>query len=209
MRIWGELDFAAVLQRACDVSLTLPVFVVGHSIGGFVPGIAPNNHRIDKLITVGAQVAYWPDYLPSQRFKMRALWHGMMPAVTRVVGYFPGSKLRLGEDLPKGVVEDWISTRDKARILDQDFAKQALPAAYAGFETLTAPTLAYSFTDDEFATEAAVARMFALMRGTKPEHRRMAPRDVAAGVTSVGHFGFFLDKFRDSLWAQSVEWLLR
>jgi predicted alpha/beta hydrolase len=202
MMTWGELDFSAVLAYA--VMRNVHIYVIGHSIGGFLPGLTSHNVHIKKLITVGAQLAYWPDYWWRKRIQMLVTWHGFAPAVTALAGYFPARRLGLGEDLPRGVIRDWIATERKAAILRPGFAQLPLPDYYARFATLTAPTLAYSFTDDEFATEVAVKRIFALMRATKPTHRRLAPADI--GVPRIGHFGFFLDKFKSTLWTETVEW---
>jgi predicted alpha/beta hydrolase len=205
MVTWGELDFTAVLAYARELAAaTVPIYVIGHSIGGFLPGLTSHNVHIKKLITVGAQLAYWPDYWWRKRVQMLVTWHGFAPAVTALAGYFPARRLGLGEDLPSGVIRDWIATKHKAAILRPGFAQRPLPTYYARFATLTAPTLAYSFTDDEFATEVAVKRIFALMRATKPTHRRLAPADI--GMPSIGHFGFFLDKFKATLWTETVEW---
>jgi predicted alpha/beta hydrolase len=204
---WGARDFAGVLAWAQQRFANRPIDVVGHSVGGVVPGLAANNAIIRRLLTVGAQLAYWPDYQSSQRLQMRLLWHGVAPVVTRLCGYFPGRALRLGEDLPAGVIADWNETTVKASVMTRAFREQPLPDTYAAFATLFAETLSFSSTDDAFATEPAVARLSALMRGTTPEFRRVAPHTV--GAAAIGHFGFFRTEFRNTLWRDSVAWLTR
>lgn len=61
-RDWGEQDFDAALRHLADVKPEQPLYVVGHSIGGYLPGLSPNAARIDRMLTVGAQYAYWRDY---------------------------------------------------------------------------------------------------------------------------------------------------
>src|SRR3546814_1020853 len=61
-REWGTQDFAAVLDAAEQRAGGRPVMVVGHSIGGFLPGLAPRLERCSAVLTVGAQYAYWRDY---------------------------------------------------------------------------------------------------------------------------------------------------
>jgi predicted alpha/beta hydrolase len=39
------------------------------------------------------------------------------------------------------------------------------------------------------------------------ETRKLAPREL--GVKSIGHFGFFRERFRDSLWRETADWLER
>jgi predicted alpha/beta hydrolase len=50
----------------------------------------------------------------------------------------------------------------------------------------------------------ALARLYPNARW---ETRRIAPREV--GVGSIGHFGFFRERFRDSLWREAADWLER
>lgn len=57
-RDWGERDFATVLAFMAGRSGG-PLIVVGHSIGGFLPGLAQGAERIDRMLTVGAQYAWW------------------------------------------------------------------------------------------------------------------------------------------------------
>jgi predicted alpha/beta hydrolase len=58
---WGHLDCDAVLRFADAASPGRPVYVVAHSIGGFVLGLAGSNYLVRRVFTVGAQYAYWRD----------------------------------------------------------------------------------------------------------------------------------------------------
>ncbi len=66
---WGSLDFEAVLRHAGQAYPGQPIQVVGHSIGGFVLGLAPSNPLVRRVFTVGAQYAYWRDYAPAERLR--------------------------------------------------------------------------------------------------------------------------------------------
>jgi len=68
-----------------------------------------------------------------------------------------------------------------------------------------APVRAYAISDDPFAPLAAVAALRALYPNARWETRELAPREL--GVKSIGHFGFFRERFRDSLWRESADWL--
>ena len=41
----------------------------------------------------------------------------------------------------------------------------------------------------------------------RAEIRSVEPREL--GVSEVGHFGFFRERFRDSLWRETADWLER
>lgn len=205
---WGRLDFEAILQHAERSFSGQPVDVVAHSIGGFVVGLAPSNHRIRRIFTMGAQYAYRGDYAAGARLRLLAKWHVVMPLLTVLFGYFPGKRLGWLEDTPKGVVRDWIFSRERfedtwrgrsrARHLDE----QALVQQFAA---VTAPTLAISVTDDEFGTVPAVERLLAYFRSSRRTHLRIAPQSI--GETAIGHFAFFNSRFEHVLWPIALQWL--
>src|SRR3546814_19825759 len=67
--------------------------VVGHSIGGFLPGLAPRLERCPAVLTVGAQYAYWRDYASSARLRHIIKWPIAMSAHPAMLGFFPVSQL--------------------------------------------------------------------------------------------------------------------
>ena len=62
-----------------------------------------------------------------------------------------------------------------------------------------------SFTDDEYMSARNTTDMHAFYAGAPREMRRIAPRDI--GAKAIGHFGFFRQRFADSLWPQVAQWL--
>jgi predicted alpha/beta hydrolase len=125
--------------------------------------------------------------------------HIALPAVASLFGYLPASRLGLGEDLPSGVALEWASWCRHPRYLvgalgvEQDYAR------------VRAPFRAYAISDDAFAPLPAVEALAKLYPHAPWETRRVAPREL--GVPSVGHFGFFRERFRDSLWREAGDWL--
>lgn len=97
---WGVLDAHAILMRAQRECPGQPIDMVGHSFGGCTVGLAAGASRVRRLVTVGAQFAYWRDYAAAQRWPMFARWHVVMPLLTRLCGYFPGKRLGWLEDTP-------------------------------------------------------------------------------------------------------------
>lgn len=206
---WGQLDFEAVLQHAAVRYRGQPLQVVGHSVGGLLIGLAPSNHQIERVFTVGAQFAYWRDYLRRRRLGMVLKWHMAMPLLTGIVGYFPGKRLGWMEDTPRGVVRDWTArvpkfedaVRRGAHTLDAA-QRQALVDRFAA---MRGPTLALSLDDDEFGTMAAVQRLLRYFRNSRTTHLHISPASI--GVPHIGHFAFFHSRFERSLWHIPREWL--
>jgi predicted alpha/beta hydrolase len=197
---WGSLDFEAILQRAQREFPGQPIDVVGHSFGGCAAGLGASGAVIRRLVTVGAQFAYWRDYAASGRWRMVGKWHVLMPLVTALFGYFPGKRLGWLEDTPAGVVRDWSTptpsyeTRPSARVLGE-----------LAFARVTAQVLAISITDDPFGTVPAIERLLNYFDRSERTHLRIAPGDI--GETQVGHFAFFRSEYEDRLWPIALAWL--
>lgn len=208
---WGELDFEAMLQFAEKSFPQSALYVVGHSVGGVLIGLAPSSHRIAKALTVGAQHAYWPDYLRSHRLGMHLRWHLFMPLLTRVLGYFPGKRLGWLEDVPTGVVRDWVCPHEQfvdtyrygkgsVRLTEPE-----LEALRQRFANVGAPIMALSFTDDPYGTVPAIERLLDNFSGSRRAHLRIDPAEI--GVDKIGHFAYFHTNFRESLWPLASQWL--
>lgn len=201
---WGALDFEAMLMRAQREFPGQPIDVVGHSFGGCAAGLANSGHLIRRLVTVGAQFAYWRDYTPAQRWQMLGKWHVLMPLVTLVCGYFPGKRLGWLEDTPAGVVRDWAfsTARYEQRPSGRRLATKGASLPFAG---VTANTLAISLSDDPYGTVPAIERLLGYFSGSSNTHLRIAPQDI--GEQQVGHFGFFRSPYQATLWPIALSWL--
>jgi predicted alpha/beta hydrolase len=160
-------------------------------------GAGPSAGQVRRVVMVGAQFAYWRDYAVDQRWQLLGKWHVVMPLLTRVFGYFPGKRLGWLEDTPSGVVHDW-TTRTHVTSIAPARALATLP-----FAQVRAATLAISLTDDPFGTVAATERLLGYLQACP--HLRMAPVDIS--VEEIGHFAFFHDRFRESLWPVALQWL--
>jgi predicted alpha/beta hydrolase len=197
MRDWAELDGAAgfsFLEKQFQ-----KISVVGHSFGGQALGLLPRPERISAALVVGSQSGYWKHWGALGRAWMWPTTHFALPVMSRLHGYFPGSRFGFGEDLPKGVAIEWASWCRHPRYL---VGALGVEDAYARF---SAPLRAYSISDDAFAPQKAVRALLSLYPSSKAEVREVRPRDV--GARRIGHFGFFRERFRDSLWREAADWL--
>ncbi len=195
MRDWALLDAAAAWRFLGD----RPKLVVGHSFGGQALGLLPEPARIAAALIVGSQSGYWRNWPPLGRLWMWPATHIGLPAVTKLLGYFPGSRLGFGEDLPPGVAIEWASWCRHPQYL---VGALGVHDAYA---RVRAPIRAYAITDDAFAPLRPVEALAALYPNARWQTRQLAPREL--GVPDIGHFGFFRERFRASLWRESADWL--
>lgn len=208
---WGRHDTEAAIQEALRQCPGQPLLFVGHSIGGALIGLAPSHTAVQRLFTMGAQFAHWPDYAAQRRLGLRLKWHLVMPVLTAALGYFPGQRLGWLEDTPRGVVRDWTAPAER---LEDLFAhgrgsrrlspteRQALAAHMA---RLQAPILALGTSDDEFGTPAALQRLLRQFPHAPAIHWHLRPQDL--GVPAIGHFAFFHSRFERSLWPMALRWL--
>ena len=208
---WGSKDCAAALDWLNDCFPGATRIVVGHSIGGFVTGFVTNGTLIDKMLLVSAHTGYWRDYALRARLPMYLLWHVLMPAITRVVGYFPGQRLHLLEDLPMGVALEWAARRNpefwwNLTSADGSIDRALVQTLLARFAAIRARTIALRFTDDPFATEEATERILGLYENVSAT--RLVLNTTDADGRKIGHFGFFSSRFRVTLWPRVLNALL-
>ncbi|HWP34111.1 MAG TPA: alpha/beta fold hydrolase [Thermodesulfobacteriota bacterium] len=200
MHEWGERDLAGVIDWIAARFPESRLLVVGHSAGGQLVGLADNNDRIRALLAVAAQSGDWRLWPRPLRYALALLWYAAVPAATRLFGYLPGW-LGIGEALPRGVALEWARwCRTEGYLVGGDGAGRR-----AGFARVTAPVLAYSFADDPYAPAAAVDALLRWYVNAPRTHRHVTPAE--AGVPAIGHFGFFRDRVRDTLWREAAAWL--
>lgn len=206
---WGEKDVEGALCFAAEHFGNRPTHIVAHSIGGFALGLAPSAKRVQRIVTVGAQYAFWRDYGRNERLAMFCKWHVVMPLLTRIFGYFPAKRLGWMEDTPAGVARDWSrmtarfeDTIRPGRMIDGRLESVLLRER---FLEITATILAISLSDDPYGTIAAVNRLLAYFTSAKRQHLHVHPHDI--GHDRIGHFAFFHERFRDTLWPLALFWL--
>jgi predicted alpha/beta hydrolase len=201
-REWGEQDFDAAL-RFMDVGRPgQPLYVVGHSIGGYLPGLSPTAKRIDRMLTMGAQYAYWPDYASGHRLRLFVKWHVVMPVLTAAFGYFPGKRLGWLEDLPAGVANEWSF---RGARMEATHPAEERGDVLRRFEAVTAPILAVTMSDDDIGTVSAIRRTLCYYRKAPVTQVLLKPEDC--GLAAIGHFSLFHSRHREGFWQDSLRWL--
>jgi predicted alpha/beta hydrolase len=199
MRDWALLDCAAAFEFLEQEFSKHKFLAIGHSFGGQAFGLLPRPERLAAALTVGSQSGYWKHWPALGRAWMWPATHIGLPLVPRLLGYFPGSRLGFGEDLPKEVTIEWARWCRHPRYL---VGALGVEREYARF---AAPIRLYAISDDAFAPRRAVEALAALYPFSKPEIHEVEPKDV--GADRIGHFGFFRERFRDSLWREARDWL--
>jgi predicted alpha/beta hydrolase len=201
MRDWAEKDIGGALDYLARATHGARLIGIGHSFGGQAFGIVPENERYVAVMTVGAQSGYWKHWRGKGRAGMWLVAHIVLPGISRLCGYVPARVFGQGEDLPAGVAREWASwCRHPGYVV----GALRVQEAYARF---AAPMRAYSITDDSYAPLPAVEAFLEFYPGASRQLERVDPAKTGGGP--IGHFGFFRERFRDSLWREAADWLER
>jgi predicted alpha/beta hydrolase len=200
MSDWAALDATAAVAWMRQRYKNLPLTYVGHSFGGQALGLLANNAEVSRALLIAAQAGYWKLMASPERYRIYAMLNFVGTPLTRLLGYAPGWG-GLGEDLPKGVFEQWAGWVMNERYLFGDTKLTALQ----NFPKYQGAIRALCFSDDPWATRPAVELLCSGFTAAKPEILTVTPAD--AGASKIGHLGFFRPEHRDALWRGAAEWL--
>jgi predicted alpha/beta hydrolase len=182
---WGLRDQPAALAALRDHVPEVPVWVIGHSLGGTMLGFHPMA-GVARVITVGSGLVTLGDHPWPYRALAAFFWYGAPRALTAILGYMPGRLIGFGPDLPAGIYRQW-----RAWCLREGFwlgdVGRSLPAPDPA--TVTAAMTVVAMADDPVVPPAAVWRIMALYpQATK---RQLVLRPGAFGLRKIGHVGAF------------------
>ncbi len=197
---WAEYDCAGAIAWLRERYPGAEMLGIAHSIGALIVGGAQNSAQQARLVLIGSHTGYCGDYLSRYRIPMTAVWHGLMPVLTAMLGYFPARRLGLGEDLPARVAMQWAGRRSpELRPTGTEPGYERVQMLLDRCAALQLPALLVSISDDAFATAAGTRRLLSYYPRLFPlEHLVFTPAD--AGIARVGHFGFFGRKAGTALW---------
>lgn len=198
---WGRLDMPAALKALKKAAPGLPIFHVGHSVGGHFVGFMPNQAEIGRHAFVSVGTGWWGGhhrtYNPIELF----FWFGFGPHHLRRHGYVRAGRLWRGTDLPRGVFETWKRWCLKPSYFLDELKSGALEPQE--FDAVRAPIRSWIFPDDPIATPGTGA---ALLKAYPNAPSEVVVRDGPDyGVRRVGHEGAFR-KGLEPLWQEILDW---
>jgi predicted alpha/beta hydrolase len=197
---WARLDLDAALRWQWAHTPARRRVLLGHSLGGQLPGLTPESEGLNAIVAIGASAPYPRLYPLLPRLRMLLLWRVLVPLLTHGRRHFPARRIGFSSvDIPAAAMRDWARWG-----LHRDYLfDPALGLDTARYARLALPLLAYSFADDDYAVRPAVEALLQRYAAARIEHRHIGrPR---AG--RIGHFGYFHPRMRDSLWRDTADWL--
>lgn len=197
---WLELDYDAVLNEVAAINPRLPLYVVGHSLGGQTAPLLPSRHLITGLVNIAVGSGAMRHNQPSTRRMAPLLWYVLAPLLCRLFGYFPGSKIGVIGDIPTAAILQW-----RRWCLSPDYILGGEPRACNAYRSAAFPVLALSFADDELLLETGSRMLHDAYACGRVDYRLITP--AAFDLKRIGHFGFFKSQCEATLWPTVTQWL--
>lgn len=203
MADWMEDDNGAVTRWAAARFPGLPLLAVGHSVGGHAIALSSATNLLRAGVLVASHAGVTRTVRGAvERTRVWCVMRVLAPLLCRLLGYMPGRRIGLGEDLPRTVMLQW----SRWTTLPGYFLDDPAVDARRRMARVRIPLLALGFADDPWANPRAMDILLAPLAGNRLERREIAPRDV--GLTAIGHMGFFRRQCAGRVWPQVGEWLL-
>lgn len=192
-------DYEAVVDHAHAAQPDLPLYLLGHSLGAQLPGLMRNQHKVSGLLGVATGSGYWRENAPQLKRLVPYFWFVLVPLMTKLFGYFPGTRLRKVGDLPAGVILQWrrwclnprYSVGAEGEVVRQCYANVRFPL------------LALSFSDDEMMTLPGTQSLLSLYENAPSHLQRITPSELS--LPRIGHFGAFRREQQNLLWPRMAQ----
>lgn len=199
-RDYGLRDVPVVVEYLKEKYPELPLYLIGHSVGGQQIGIVPNNPKIAGLLAVAVSTGFRAHMPFSYSLQATFFFKMFSPVSSFANGYVAAKKFNIMEDLPTGVVKEWGDWSDKKDYLFH-FLGKTIPQG--NYDQLPFPVTVFYASDDEIATDKNVESFWKHVKSKdKINFRKVSPD--AYGAKVIGHFGYFKKQFRESLWKDLV-----
>ncbi|MEP1444915.1 MAG: alpha/beta hydrolase [Paraglaciecola sp.] len=194
---WANNDCPAVLEAVEQQFGNLECIWIGHSVGGHMLGMMPDTKQISRAINVAVGTGTWWHNSPSTKRVSWFLWYVLVPVTVPLLGYFPGDRLNVLCNLPKGVMMQWrrwclkdgYAVEGEGQWLQERFASVNLPIT------------AIAFSDDDMMSLKNIDMLHEQFSGADVTRHVIEPQNV--GLKRIGHIGWHKAHCQ-SLWEQVI-----
>lgn len=197
---WGRFDQPAALEALKAEADGLPLYHVGHSVGGGFIGLMSNHADIRRHAFVSVGSGYWPHhhrrYNPLELF----FWFGFGPVHLLRHGYIKQGKLWTGTNLPPKVYKTW-----RRWCMKRDYFLGEMRSGQLGphtYDQVIAPIHAWLFTDDPIATSKSAPILMGAYPNAPQVSVMRSPEHY--GRKAIGHDGAFR-KGMEPLWDEILQ----
>lgn len=194
---WAVQDTDAVIRFVRAASPNQELIFIGHGIGGELVGLAQASQYIDKLVLASSSLSCKKNWSWKGRLRI-----SMMKTVGRLAnklfGYFPGTRLGILTDLPKGVVYELADWCDNPNGLFDVFPEN-------NYRKLQVPLIAFSFSNDWMTPEKAVKTLLSYFSSADITWHHIDPAQL--GMSRKKQYCFFETALQPTLWVMLKGWL--
>lgn len=202
---WGKQDLHAVLAHGkilAEQHSSQPdsIILIGHSIGGQVLGMSEHASSLKAAIFVASSAPYWKRWPMPTKFMMALNAFLLLPIMSIGRDMFPAKKVGLSSmDIPASAAKQWASwMRDPDYLFGKRFSHDI-----SNYKQLKFPLLSLGFDDDSYAPMINIDWLLKFYSSADIENRLIKSKDYGP----LAHMGFFKDKFKDTLWKESLDWI--
>ncbi len=182
MADWGIADQQTARDWLSARADSLPIWVIGHSLGGLMLARQTRNDEIARVVAVCSGPVHVRDHPWPDQALVRLLWYGVGPLSLAFLGYLPGRLSGLGSDVPGPVFRQW-----KRWCTTPGFEREDLGPAPSTGPTCDLRTVAVS--DDTSVPPHVVARLGDRYDQCRHSHVVLTPQDF--DLPNVGHTAIF------------------
>lgn len=189
---WGLRDQLAARRKLARLYPGVPLWIIGHSLGAM---LTPNHRELTgvaRVIGVASGFVHHSDHPWPYRAQALMFWFGLGPLATLAAGYFPGKRLRFGEDLPAPAYWQWRRWCTSRSFYAADVDAGRLPPPDWPHDI---PVRLVAFEDDDLIPPFCVARLGQAFGGIEPTV--IAPQPGQ----SIGHLSAFARR-NASVWPE-------
>lgn len=203
MRDWLDVDIPAVTAWARDTYPDLPHLAVGHSLGGHGLSLGGGGNELAGFAMVASHAGV-TDRIPDrmERLRVRLVLEVLAPTLGRLLGYIPGQRLGLGEDMPLAAMNEWRGWTRQPRYFFDD---PTMDAAHR-MSAVRTHVRAIGLSDDAWATPEQMHVFIEHLTNAQVEFAVHEPAE--AGAETIGHHGYFRERVSAELWPALGDWLL-
>lgn len=203
MRNWMDTDVPTVSAWVRKHFPKLSITAIGHSVGGHAMVLGYGTESMERFAVVSSHQASTKK-IPAlgERLRVALILNVVGPVLSKLLGYMPGKKLGLGEDIPSAAMIEWGVWARRPRYFFDDPSMDAPHRA----ASVTQQVLAIGASDDPWASPSQMEALTSNLTSATVERRTYTPAEL--GVSRIGHHGLLRRRTGEKVWPELIDWLI-
>lgn len=195
---WATNDIESVFKYINKLHPSKKINCIGHSLGGQLLGLVPSNKLINNIILAASpsnHYSFWDGFEKTKNFFN---WFVIFPFFTTFFKYFPSKFFMKMENLPKSMAKEFYTWSQEN---DYYFSSKINLKKY--HYQIKNKLTSYSTVNDPYAPKKAVDWLTKKYSNATIIRKHLLPKNY--NVKNIGHFGFFKQKFENTIWQEYLK----